>query len=126
MSASSPILGETVMSIDLQALSLRFKDTFSEMLEVVRTIEVEMDENTYRIDIVCGIGGAGTFYNARYFIERTFILQPESYSDEKGTRSEPERASVWVDCQCGWVHAQDPDVAVAQALGFLAEGKKRS
>ena len=71
------------MSIDLQALSLRFKDTFSEMLEVVRTIEVEMDENTYRIDIVCGIGGAGTFYNPRYFIERAFILQPESYSDKK-------------------------------------------
>lgn len=37
----------------------------------------------------------------------------------------PEEMAVWIHYDLPWVAQNDPDIALSQALEFLAEGKRR-
>ena len=113
------------MRLELEKLAASRKDTFSEMYEVVRTIEVVMDDEKYRVEIVKGVEDGGVYYDARYLVNRELILQPKTYADEAGRLSKPEEMRVWVEHRYVWVHLPDPDSALAEALTFLSEGRKK-
>jgi hypothetical protein len=83
------------MRLELETLAASRKDTFSEMYEVVRTVEVVMDDEKYRVEIVKGVDHGGVYYDARYLVNRELILQPKTYADEAGRLSKPEEMRVW-------------------------------
>jgi hypothetical protein len=61
------------MSLELEKLAAGWKDRFSAVYEVVQTVEVVMDDETYRVEIVKGVDGGAAFYNAKCTVKRTFI-----------------------------------------------------
>ncbi len=110
------------MPIELDQVAEQFRDAFSEMYEVVRTIEVVMGTGNYRVEIVKGVDHAGVFYDARYLAENSVSLNittPVGF--------EMQTAGVGKGGAYAWVrhtyvrdHRPDPDAALIQALGVLS------
>ena len=79
---------------------------FSEAYEVVKIAVVVMRGRVYRIEIGKSFSDPRRPYKASYWVENKTAGQP----------------SVWVrDDSFPWFNAGDPESALAQALGFLAE-----
>ena len=83
------------MRLELEKLAASRKDTFSEMYEVVRTIEVVMDDEKYRVEIVKGVEDGGVYYDARYLVNRELILQPKPTPTKRADCRNRKR------CACG-------------------------
>ncbi len=107
---------------DVKDFAESFKDVFHEFYEVVRTVEVHMEENTYRVEVLKGSDG---IYTARYWIERQVILQPEE-RNEQGNLVKPASMRAFVKDIWVAVNMHDPDAALAQALGFLRDSRPRA
>jgi hypothetical protein len=79
---------------------------FSEAFEVVKIAVVMLRERVYRIEIERCYSNPKRPYRASYWVEDKTAGQP----------------AVWVrDYAFSWFETGDPESALAQALGFLAE-----
>jgi hypothetical protein len=94
----------------------------SEAYEIVRTVEVVMDDHRYRIEVVKSHWNSNMPFTTREYVAEDVMMTRESPEGAK-----PEPMQVWVDCgEAPWTAGNDPDAALAQALGFLADRKRRS
>ncbi len=98
-------------------------DAFSEVYEVVRTAEVVMDRDRYRIEILKGYSNPNVPYSTRCCRQEIFVLE-EAEQIENGKRvSGHVTRTTWVETDLPWTSKDTPDSALSQALAFLARGK---
>ena len=77
----------------------------SEAYEVVKAAVVVMEASTYRIEVFQSYWNPNDRFNTRTWIEK---------------------GGTWVlDADAPWTSRNDPDSALAQALGFLAERARK-
>ena len=105
----------------------KYKDSgiFSEVYEVVRTVIIVMDDETYRIEVQKCYSNPKVPYTARYWVQENVTVQPTYPQTGDKFDRKPEEMAVWIHYDLPWVAQNDPDIALSQALEFLAEGKRR-
>ncbi len=105
---------------------LRWKESgFSEAYEVVRTVEIGLDQQTYRIEVLKGYSNPSIPFTTRGWMLSGVTLQPTYPLSYGQHHAKPTGMSLWVDLDLPWTAAKDPDQALAQALGWLAERAKK-
>lgn len=102
-------------------------DACSEAYIVEKTVEVVAqigEENeTIRIEALRDLRDG--HYSARAYRREHVTVQPTyPQTGAKYDRS-PEVFQVWVDYDLPWVHREDADGALSQALGFLSQRCKK-
>ena len=85
-----------------------FKDDLHELYEVVRTVHVDTNFQSYRIEVLRDCYGKNHSYKVR------------SWRREDLESGQPARA-VWVKYDLPWVSAEDAIGALHQGLSFLRE-----
>ncbi|NLG85572.1 MAG: hypothetical protein GX493_13460 [Firmicutes bacterium] len=106
-----------------EALAVMYRNTdfsqyFSEIYEVVRTVEVVMNEQTYRVEIVRSGSCSDRHYYSRVWKLEDVVIQLAYPEDQnRPTR----KTQLWIRHSQPWIHQTDPDIALRQALHFLSE-----
>ena len=100
-----------------------FKNAFSEIVEVVRTVDVIVDACRYRIEIVKACHEPQVWYQVQFWFSRDVNLQP---MHQQGGKESDEADSIEVLAKHPyvWIRTDDPESALKEALTFLAEGNK--
>jgi hypothetical protein len=62
----------------IRELSLRFKDTFSEFCEIVKTVEFVLGDTPHRVEIVHSFEVDSDYYSARFWIGEGVTFMPDS------------------------------------------------
>ncbi len=83
-------------------------NAFSEVNEVVRTVEVVLNGRLYRVEIRKCYTNTATPFTAASWVEESVKLPGRK-----------EDARMWIKFPLPWVVRPDHDSALAQALGFL-------
>ena len=92
---------------------------FTEVYEVVHTVDVTMNHDMYRIEVLKDYSRSSFEYVVRYYLRQAMTVQPSFPSDGGIFSRTPESMYVWVYTHFPDVHADTPDRALAQALGFM-------
>jgi hypothetical protein len=102
-----------------------YKDIFTELDEVVHTVEVVMDDEQYRIEVLRAHDERQMF-SARCWVLKDLTLQP-TYPEAGQRKPNPGSMRVFVKHDAfPWVNQRYANGALNQALQFLAQGKKKS
>ena len=112
------------MAEDLSAIYQRFfKGVFSELYEVVRAVDVIMDTNRYRIEILKACHTEPVCYEAHYWIGRDAV-QPTTPEEIVTESDGPDGVAILVKHPYVWIRSEDPEIALRHALDFLAGENK--
>jgi hypothetical protein len=90
----------------------------TEAYEVVKTVEVVHERQIYRINVLKCYSNPPLHYQAEYWKQEWVVLQQGDMTGGKFDH-EPERMHLWVRADLPWVHTDDPEIALHQALSFL-------
>ena len=103
-----------------------YKGVFTELDEVVHTLEVVMDDEQYRIEVLRAHDERQMF-SARCWVLKDLTLQP-TYPEAGQRKPKPESMQVFVKHYTfPWVNNERyANSALSRALQFLAQGKKKS
>ena len=116
----------------------RFRNAFSEMYEVVRTVEVVMLhqdeepplEDVFRIEVMRGIFGPEEHYMARCWIKTAVVLTEEDEPTEPMPGRPPQSLisdldTIWTEYPLDQNSQPTADAALQAALEFLASEEER-
>lgn len=98
-------------------------EAFNEVYEIVKTVViVGKDRKIYKIEIRRDYSGSEIYYDARYFIQESYTVQP-THPKTGGTFDRiPYNARVWsILTNMPHVNHELPEVALSLAMGFLAK-----
>jgi hypothetical protein len=102
-----------------------YKDIFTELDEVIHIVEVLMDGEQYRIEVLRAHDERQMFW-ARCWVLKDLTLQP-TYPEGRQKQPQPESMQVFVKHDTfPWVHERYANHALNRALQFFAERKKKS
>ena len=90
----------------------------TEAYEVVKTVEVVHNRRIYRIDVIKCYSTPPVHYEVRYWKREWVVLQQGDMTNGKFD-NKPENMWVLVQSSLPWVHSDDPEGALHQALNFL-------
>ena len=100
-----------------------YKDIFTQVDEVAQSVEVVMDGEQYRIEVLRAHDERQGCW-ARCWVLRDLTLQP-TYSEAGQETPQPESMQVFVKNETfPWVNKSYPKDALCDALDFLARRKK--
>src|SRR5437016_1380318 len=102
-----------------------FSEMFSEMYDIVRTVEVVVNEQRYRIEVVKGYSNTAIPYSIRCYVEENVTVQPTYPITHGRHEGKPEDIAVWTHFSLSWVIRDTADGALAQGLSFLHEAAGR-
>lgn len=92
-----------------------FLEKFSEVRELVRTVELSAGDTSYRLEIFKHVTNPKTPFVVDYFVKHQI---PKPNAQLKG-----ETLDVYLlDTSLPWVAERSPDAALATALGFIGDG----
>lgn len=94
---------------------LNFSKIYNEAYEIGRTIDVVLDDDFYRIEVLKSLYAPLHFDVNVYREDEIFPSGDE--------RVEPVR--VWNRLHFSWIHRDSEEEALSQALDFLSERKKK-
>ena len=116
----------------------RFQRVFSEMYEVVRTVEVVMahpqeeppDEEVFRIEVMRGLFGPEAHFTARCWIKTGVVLTEEDEPVESMPGRPPlglisDLDTIWTEYPIDQNSQPTADAALAAALEYLASEEER-
>jgi hypothetical protein len=86
--------------------------------DVVRTVEVIVHHELYRIDVLRCYSNSRTPYTIRCRVQKNIVVR---FSGEATNQVR----CAWIDYGLPWTACDSADAALAQALFFMAETRKR-
>ncbi len=94
---------------------------FSEAYEVVRTVDVWVNLQHFRIEVLRCFSNPNTPYVVQYYKEETVEIQ-HTYPQTLGKFDrDVESVRIWKDIDVANVRMPDAEAALNQAIGFLSE-----
>jgi len=105
--------------------SYRDYDSFSEAYEIVCTALLVMDGEFYRIEVLRRYSSPNTPFTAHCWLQSK-ISVPLSSPETEEELEIPQDIQVWTEVvNFPWIDAPTADAALTQALGFLADMRKK-
>jgi len=90
----------------------------TEAYEVVKTVKVVHNRQIYRINVLKCYSNPPVHYEAESWKQEWVVLQQGDMTNGKFDKK-PENMWVLVWSSLPWVHMDDPEIALHQALNFL-------
>jgi len=106
--------------MDLDTYASEHKEL--EIYEIVKSVEIGKKDNTYRIEVLRDCSAQNVSFCVRAYVRELVSINRESFRNDATDNRLVEDRHIWADfSDFPCVNMPDPEIALSQALGFLAE-----
>ncbi len=98
---------------------------FSDLYEVVRTVEVGKDGLAYRLEVLKDCSSSIPKYTVRFYVEEYAVVAPMFWVNKEKNDNDEMHMGTWLNLTFGLIEQDTIELALAQGLNMLHEQIER-